>query len=216
MFALFIAVPAVVAVLCFLLVGRTKLHMALKTPLILLGSFLAITSAATALLLGYLFLTRTPSMDSLAQHFAERRAILEQIGAMARADHEYSRLNRAYVTVATTGKSESTRSALIPDRWQRYRTLFAQADLHDGLEQDAAGDVFFISGGEGLVHRGHTTGYVFCADPGAPASAHSPFIPCRQAHQDTGFVAYNVKIDAGGYSFRKIADHWFVFDQGHS
>ncbi len=216
MVILFIALPAIAAALCFLLVGKTKLHTALKTPLILLGSFLAIAAAVEVLLFGYLYLTKTPGLNSLAQHFAERRATLEQIGVMAHQDREYSRLNRAYVTLAATGKTQSTRGALIPDRWEQYKRLFAQANLQDGLEQDAAGDIFFIAGGEGLLHRGHTTGYVFCTDPDAPASAHSPFVPCRSAHQDAGSQPYDVKKNAGGYEFRKVGDGWFVLDQAHS
>ncbi len=216
MLALFIAVPALVALLCFLLVGRTGLHMAVKTPLILLGSFAAISSVVIALGVGYLFSTKTPTLDALTQSFTERRPVLEQIGRMAHANREFSRLNRAYVTLAATGKTESTRSALIADRWEQYKQLFARAGLRDGFEQDTAGNIFFIAGGEGLIHRGHATGYVFCADPGTPASAHSPFVSCRLAHQATGSQKYDVMKNAGGYEFRQLADHWFVFDQDHS
>lgn len=216
MLALFIAVPALVAAVCFLLIGRMKLHMAIKTPLILLGSFAAIGAVVIVLGVGYLFLTRTPDLNTLAQQFAGRRATLEQIGGMARADREYSRINEAYVAILSTGKTESARKALIPDRWQGYRKLFAQAGLQDGLEQDTAGNIFFVAGGEGLIHRGHTTGYVFCADRGATASAHSPFVPCRLARGDTGSQKYDVMKNVGGYEFRKLADHWFVFDQDHS
>ena len=212
----YIVVPLLIVVVCFFLVARVRLPVAVKASLVLLGSFAAVSLAITVFLLGYLFLTKVPTIAELAARFSERRAVLERIGGMARADREYSRINPAYVTFAATGKAESSRSAFIADRWKQYRDLFREAGMRDGLSQDAAGDIFFIAGGDGLVHRGHATGYLFCSEQGSAASAHSPFEPCRLAHTDSGSRRFALKPHVSGYAFRKVADGWFAFDQGPS
>ena len=212
----YIVVPLVIAAICFGIVARTQLGVWAKSLLVLVGSFAAISVGVTVLLVGYLFLTEVPTTTELAGKFAERRAVLEQIGGMARSDGEFSRITRAYVTFAATGKTESSRKAFIADRWREYRDLFRRVGVRDGLSQDAAGDVFFIAGGDGLVHRGHATGYLFCSDPGSAASAHSPYQPCTMAHAEAGERKFALKPRVAGYAFRKLAEHWFVFDQGPS
>lgn len=210
----YLAVPFLIAAICFFVVARVRLPVIPKALLVLVGSFAAISVVVTVLLVGYLFLTKVPSIEELAGRFAARRGALEQIGGMARADREYSRINPAYVTFLATGKTESSRSAFIADRWKRYRDLFREAGMRDGLSQDAAGNMFFIAGGDGLVHRGHATGYLFCGEQGSAASAHSPFEPCRLAHTDAGSQQFALKPHVAGYAFRKVADRWFAFDQG--
>ena len=212
----YIVVPLLIAVVCFGVVARLRLGVAAKSLLVLIGSFAAISVAVTVLLVGYLFVAKVPPIEELAGKFAERRAVLQQIGGMAQSDREFSRITRAYVTFAATGKTESSRKAFIADRWNQYRDLFRQAGMRDGLSQDAAGDVFFIAGGDGLVHQGHATGYVYCVDPGSAASAHSPYEPCTMAHADAGERRFALKPHVAGYAFRKVAEHWFVFDQGPS
>ncbi len=212
----YLVIPLLIAALCFILVARTRLPAWLKPVVVLVGSFAAISVVVTVLLVGYLFLTRVPTTAELAGKFAERRAALQQIGGMAQADREFSRITRAYVTFAATGKTESSRKAFIADRWRQYRDLFQTAGVRDGLSQDAAGDMFFIAGGDGLIHQGHATGYLFCVDPGSAASARSPYQPCTMAHAESGERKFALKPHVAGYAFRKLAEHWFVFDQGPS
>ena len=212
----YIVVPLLIAVICFGVAARVPLPVWFKPVVVLVGSFAAISVVVTVLLVGYLFLTRVPTTGELAGKFAERRAVLQQVGGMAQADREFSRITRAYVTFAATGKTESSRKALLADRWRQYRDLFRQAGTRDGLSQDSAGDVFFIAGGDGLVHGGHATGYLFCSDPGSAMSAHSPYQPCRIPHAESGERKFALKPRVAGYAFRKLAEHWFVFDQGPS
>ncbi len=212
----YVVVPLLIVAVCFFVVARVRLPVAAKAFVVLLGSFAAVSLVITLFLLGYLFLTKVPTTAELAARFPERRAVLEQIGGMARADRQYSRINPAYVTFAATGKAESSRSAFVADRWKGYRDLFREAGMHDGLSQDAAGDIFFIAGGDGLVHRGHATGYLYCSEPGSASSVHSPYEPCRLAHADAGSRRFTLKPHVSGYAFRKVADHWFAFDQGPS
>ncbi len=212
----FVFIPLLIAVVCFGIVAKFRLPVVPKALLVLTGSFAAISVMVTALLVGYLYLTKVPTIAELATKFAERRAVLEQIGGMARADREFGRINAAYVTFAATGKTESSRSAFIADRWKQYRDLSGKAGMRDGLSQDGAGDVFFIAAGDGLVHQGHATGYLFCSEPGSAASAHSPYQPCTVAHADAGERKFTLKPHVSGYRFRKVAEHWFVFDQGPS
>lgn len=212
----FIVVPLLIAVACFLVVVRVKLSVWPKALLVLVGSFAAISVVVTVLLVGYLFLTKVPTTAELARKFGERQAMLEQLRSMAKADGEFSRITRAYVTVAATGKTESSRKAFLTDRWRQYRDLFGRAGVRDGLSQDAAGDVFFVAGGDGLVRAGHATGYLFCVEPGSTASAHSPYQPCTMAHAEAGERKFLLKPRVAGYAFQKLAEHWYVFDQGPS
>ncbi len=65
----------------------------------------------------------------------------------------------------------------------------------------------------GLLNRGHTTGYVYCAPLAVPGAGS--FYPCM-LHQEKGERKYNPKTREEGYSFEKLASRWYAYNEGPS
>ncbi len=211
-----------VCVGCFLLVRVAKSSL-VKLLLSLLGGVLALVFFLLFSLAAFFWDQEPPSLTRLAQKFPERRSTLQQILSMSDQDAHFSRIDPGFVDYgyidgtpggqASQGDSDSP---LPQSRWNTYRSLFSKAKLDQGFARDSDGNAYFMAGSIGLLNRGHTTGYLFCRDQGSPSSRSSPFEPCTLLHQDSGSQSYGMEPRREAYSFMKVADHWFVFDQGPS
>jgi hypothetical protein len=164
-----------------------------------------------------------PDLPMLTKHFSERQATLAQILAMSDRDTHFARIDPTFVDYGyidgTPGGQSmwgDANSPLPTDHWTQYRKLFSEAGLDQGISRDADGNVFFMAGSIGLLNRGHSTGYLFCRDPGSPASRSSRFEPCTLSLQDSGSREYQAEPRVEAYKFKRVADHWYVFDQGPS
>jgi hypothetical protein len=163
-----------------------------------------------------------PSISKLATHFEERRSTLEQILAMSEEDKYFFRVDPTFLDYDFThgkwdGKAVVGEDAakIPPARWQVYRTLFAKAKLDQGFVRRPDGDVYFMAGSVGILNNGHTTGYLYCREPGSAASQDFDE-PCKSATKNSGYQDYSNDPRRDAYSFKKVADHWFVYDQGPS
>ena len=142
---------------------------------------------------------------------------------MSNQDVRFSRIDPTFVNYGEIdgtpgGQSSlgSSHSPLAADRWAAYRVLFLKAKLDQGFSHDADGNVYFMAGSVGILSDGHTTGYLYCREPGSPASQSSWYQPCASATTDHGSQTYSDNPRREAYSFQKVADHWFVLDQGPS
>jgi multisubunit Na+/H+ antiporter MnhC subunit len=206
----------------FWLMGKAR-NIVLKIVFGLLGGCLGTIFLLLFAIAAFFKYEEPPSIATLAKHFTERRATLQQILIMSDQDVHFSRIDPTFVnygyidgTVGGQAMQGQKGSPLSQDRWNAYRSLFSKIKLSQGFQRDSDGNVYFLSGSFGLLNRGHSTGYLFCRDPGAASSISSPFEPCTLSHQDSGSQSYGTEPRREAYSFIKVAEHWFVFDQGPS
>jgi len=217
-----LAILLAVSVGCYLCARASK-HILLKVLLWIVGGAFGAIFILLLLLTGFFWEQEPPSITRLATAFPERRAALEQILAMSNQDTHFSRIdptfvNYGYIDGTPYGQAlQGQGNSPLPDeRWNSYRSLFKKIKLQQGLERDADGNVYFRSGAVGLLNRGHSTGYLYCRDAGSNSSQKSSFEPCTLSHRDSGSQSFSMEPRGEAYSFMKVADHWFVFDQGPS
>lgn len=139
---------------------------------------------------------------------------------MSNVDQDYSRIDPTFIYNNGPKLGDfmwgDASSPLAKARRKQYRALFARAHLDQGINRDADGNVFFIAGSIGLLDAGYSTGYLFCRAPGSASSQNSPFEPCALRPQDSGSRTFQSGPPLEGYSFKRVADHWYVFSQGPS
>jgi hypothetical protein len=209
-----------VTVGCFLL-ARSANSLLFRIPLWLVGGCTGAVSLLLSLLIVFFWLEEPPSLPTLAKHFAERRPTLEQIIAMSDQDKYFFRIDPTFVDYDFTqgnmnGKAVVGPAAakMPPARLQNYRALFARAKLNQGFQRQQDGDMYFMAGSFGILDNGYTTGYLYCRDPGSVSSQSSGYEPCRSATIDHGSQNESITPPRQAYSFQKVADHWFVFEEG--
>jgi hypothetical protein len=179
---------------------------------------------AVALLMGGLWLVfheeEPPTLSELTKNFRSRAQQLDQLRLMSDQDTEFWRISPTFLTPAWGAvpiPKPTVPAPVLPDgRWSEYKTAFKKAGIAEGFQRDATGNIFFMAGAEGLLNRGHATGYLYCVDPGSAASANSQFEPCTLSPQNEGHREYSAEPRVEAYTFKRVADHWYVFDQGPS
>jgi hypothetical protein len=159
-----------------------------------------------------------PSLSSLQAKFASRQAGLNLIVQMSNEDTSFPRIAPDWLDQQVNGTLEqhfqSEHKAALPDaRWNAYRTLFERNAIKLGFIRNSYGDVFIMADSIGLLNRGHTTGYLFCAP--TPVHDASRYAPCS-AGRDSGAQLFHDSPRQEAYSFQKIDEHWFVYDEGPS
>ncbi len=169
----------------------------------------------------FLWWSEPPSLASLMEHFPARRATLEHLLKMSDEDVRFPRLDPDFLydpsrepQRASLEMRDDPQPSLPIQRWDDYRRLFKQAGLKQGFNRDQDGDVFFRAGAEGLLDRGHATGYLYCRNEGSTVSKSAQFEPCRSVNQDADSRPEQVNPPAEAYSFQKLANHWYAYDQG--
>jgi hypothetical protein len=161
-----------------------------------------------------------PALADLQRDFPSKRADLETILRMSDEDVTFSRIAPDFLDRTIDNPNEFGRymrndpkAGLPPSRWDAYRKIYTQAGVKLGIQRDNSRDAFIMVDSVGLLNRGHTTGYLHCA-PTAPPSAFR-FYPCM-LHQDNGARKYDPNTRDEGYSFQKLVDRWYAYDEGPS
>jgi hypothetical protein len=159
-----------------------------------------------------------PSLDSLQTSFPARQSDLNALVRMSNEDVRVARIAPDWLDQTTSGKWEQhmagdPMAALSTSRWDTYRTVFSRNGIKLGLQRNAFGDVFVMSDSIGLLNRGHTTGYLYC---GAPRSQRGYRYPPCALGDDKGEQKFSSNPRRDAYSFKKVADHWYVYDEGPS
>jgi hypothetical protein len=189
----------------------------IATGLLALPALLAVSSLA---LLRFTVFREPPSLTELRREFPSKRADLERIVRMADQDAKFSRISPDFVDRFSDTPNEYGRymrndvKAGLPEiRWDEYRRIFARSRVKLGIQRDGSGDAFIMVDSVGLLNRGHASGYLYC-NP-APSAIPFRFYPCN-LHQDEGSRAYDPKTRDEAYSFKRIDQHWFAYDEGPS
>ena len=204
-----------------ILLARSAKSRLYKFPLWLVGGCSGVLSLLLLLLAIFVWVMEPPSLSALTRHFAERRSTFEKIIAMSDQDKYFFRIDPTFLDYDyTQGKMDGKAvvgedaAKMAPARLQAYRTLFAHAKLNQGFQRQLDGDMYFMAGSFGILDNGYTTGYLYCRDPGSVASQSSGYEPCRSATIDHGSQLYSIAPPRQAHSFQKVADHWFVFEEG--
>jgi hypothetical protein len=161
-----------------------------------------------------------PTLADLQRDFQSKRADLEAILRMSDEDVNFSRIAPDFVDRTPDKPNEfdrftkgDPRAALPESRWDAYRRVYVRSGIKLGIQRDASRDAFITVDSVGLLNRGHVSGYLHCA-PTAPADAHR-YYPCM-LHEDKGMRNYDPKTRREGYSFQRLDDRWFTYDEGPS
>lgn len=173
------------------------------------------------LLIGFMWVSEPPTLSDLRNHFAKRRADLETIIRMSNEDSHYSRIAPTFLdrdeTSGQPGRymEGDPKAGLSFPRWNAYRTIYKRNGIKLGVQRDATGDAFIMVDSEGLLNRGHATGYLFCVKLEATPVNDIRFQPCT-LNQDEGSHKFDPIKREEGYSFRRLEGPWFAYDEGPS
>jgi len=161
-----------------------------------------------------------PTLAQLKRDFPSKKSSLEKIVRMSDEDSNFWRIASYWGVRATDGPIEFQRvsccdgkAGLTKARWDAYNTIFSRNGIQLGIQRDKDGDVFVMVDSVGLLNRGHVTGYVRCSRTVSQDSDR--YYPCKLG-QDTGKQDYNPDTHQEAYSFQKLSDGWYVYDEGPS
>lgn len=184
---------------------------ALTTPI-----WLAI---ALIVFLWFTLFKEPPTLVDLQRDFPSKRADLETILAMSDEDMNFYRIAPDFLDRVPDDPNEvggrymasDPKAGLPKARWDAYRKIYARNGIRLGIERNRVHDAFIMVGSVGMLGRGHTSGYLHCA-PSAPVDSYH-FYPCV-SHEERG----ERKSDRGsleeGYSFQRLDDGWYAYDEG--
>ena len=187
-----------------------------------LGSVFALLIVGLLILGRLLFGPDPPSLADLQKSFPKHRSDLETLLRMSDEDPDYARIDPDFVyhfpkVDPSTGQTDydDSRAPMPSNRWDEYRAIYRRDGITLGIDRNQAHDAFIMVASQGLLNRGHISGYVYCADPlGAQLPNIFRYEPCT-SRLDAGQHRRGVGTDEG-YSFKKLADRWYAYDQGPS
>jgi hypothetical protein len=162
-----------------------------------------------------------PTLADLRHDFPSKHADLELILRMSDEDAKFSRIAPDFLDRTTDNPNESGGRYMLGDpkaelskgRWDMYRKIYSRDGIKLGVQRNASGDAFIMVDSVGLLNRGHASGYLYCA-PTAPADAYR-FHACMQ-NQEKGEQKFNPDTGEEGYSFQRLDDRWYAYDEGPS
>ncbi len=161
-----------------------------------------------------------PTLADLQRDFPTKRADLETVLRMSDEDSKFSRIAPNFLDRETndtfgTGRfmNGDPKAELPKPRWDAYRAIYYRNHIELGIQRDKSRDAFIMVDSIGLLNRGHTTGYLHCAD--SPSAGGDGFYPCL-LHQEKGERKFNPDTRDEGYSFQRLDDHWYAYDEGPS
>ena len=191
----------------------------IRMATIILSTPICLVIAAGAFLRFVVF-KQPPTLSQLRRSFPSKQGDLELILLMSNQDVNFSRIAPDFLDIDchTCKPSDSgrymagdPRAALSTARWDEYRKIYSRNGIKNGIQRDPAGDAFIMVDSVGILNRGHTSGYLYCTS-NAPANAHR-FEPCN-LRQEKGKREFNPELRECGYSFRRIDDRWYAYDEG--
>ena len=159
-----------------------------------------------------------PTLTELQKDYPSKRADLEMILLMFDEDANFSRIapDFLYRTPGTTNQlglymANNPNAGLSVSRWDAYRKLYSRNGIKLGIQRDAARDAFIMVNSVGFLNRGHTSGYLHCVAD-APDDDFR-FYPCM-LHEERGEQKSDRYSNEEGYSFQKLDDRWYAYDEG--
>ena len=162
-----------------------------------------------------------PTLAELKRDFPSKRSSLEMVMSMSDEDSRFWRIAPGWVVRATDDpiiRSEQflendPKAGLSKARWGAYREIFNRNGIKLGIQRNQQGDAFIMVDSIGLLNRGHVSGYVKCSS--TISQDPDRFYPCI-LRQDNGKMEYSPDVRREGYSFQKLDDAWYAYDEGPS
>jgi len=105
--------------------------------------------------------------DALRQQFHTHQAAITQILEMQEHDSRVVRIAPTFTRLDTDWSWPRKEIGLSAQRWNRYRALFKEAGISDGVQSDS-GYVFFFVSSQGLAIGGTSRGFVHIDKAVAP------------------------------------------------
>lgn len=171
-------------------------------------------------LLRFTIFRQPPTLVELQRDFSAKRTDLETIVHMSDEDLAFSRIAPDFLYRTSENPSETgvhmvgdPKAGLPRNRWDAYRKIYSRNGIKLGIQRDLSRDAFIMVDSVGLLNRGHTSGYLYCSSTG-PINGFR-FQPCILG-QEKGERRYDPKTREEGYSYRKLADRWYAYDEGPS
>jgi hypothetical protein len=139
---------------------------------------------------------------------------------MSDEDKDFSRIAPTFLDKTSDKPNDFGRymqgdpkAGLAESRWNAYRKIYRENGIKLGIQRDSSRDAFIMIDSVGLLNRGHTSGYVHCAS--SPSTDTYRFYPCI-FHQDKGEREFDPNTHEEGYSFQRIDEDWYAYDEGPS
>ena len=200
--------------------NATSARRVIRGLTIILTIPLGLVIVCIAILFVFMAASEPPTLGDLQNHFAARKIALETLVRMSDEDTHYSRIAPTFVDRDQSSDQPGRymegdpKAGLAKSRWDEYRALYKQNGVKLGVQRDEGGDSFIMVDSVGLLNRGHSTGYLFCA-PQKDAEKKYRFQPCLQ-NQNEGSHQFDPNTREEGYSFRRLEGSWFAYDEGPS
>ena len=136
-------------------------------------------TAVYARLVSALFLLGTvtaccgPSEHALRTGFQEHKSDLEAIVQLSNMDTRVVRIAPAFTRLSDdwSWPRPKNKWGLTESRWNRYRQLFRQAGIQEGISRED-GKISFLVKNCGLSISGSSSGYVYCQETLSPVVEH--------------------------------------------
>ena len=191
----------------------------------LFGSTLAAFTSAILLLAAS---CSPPSLPTLGGRFAQQRRDLEILVQMADQDSDFYVIDPEWLESSAGQFREEPQAhvALSPfvrknpgldplhdpeafmtiERWNEYRRIFSRNHITQGIRRSpTSGDAFILVKSDGLVTGGSSSGYIHCG----PGPEHT-YPPCSS--KELRFEQPNMTAEHEAYSFLKLADRWYAYN----
>jgi hypothetical protein len=132
-----------------------------------------------------------PSDGSIIRRFYSDKSAYERLSVMALQDNHLWRVAQSWYRTTLGANFHKAKNGLLSsERWKRYRDLFAELDLGDGVSIDD-GNVYFLVDSMGIVGSGSTKGIAF--------------ISLKDKIQSSSDDASH------GITYKQIEGNWFIF-----
>jgi hypothetical protein len=161
-----------------------------------------------------------PTLMELQRDFPSKQADLETILRMSDADSNFSRIAPNFLYRTPEKPNElgqymynDPKSGLSKSRWDDYRKIYRRNGIQLGIQRNVSRDAFIMVDSVGLSNRGHVTGYVHCANSAVPDAYR--FWPCTVGGEK-GSRKSDPDSIADAYSFQRLDDRWYAYDEGPS
>jgi hypothetical protein len=164
--------------------------------------------------------SQPPTLAELKRDFPSKRSSLEMIVSMSDEDSRFWRIAPGWLSRTTDDPTRfeqfmenDPKAGLSKARWDAYRDVFSRNGIKLGILRNKWRDAFVMVDSIGLLNRGHTSGYVKCSS--TISQDANRFYPCI-LRQNNGKREFSSDPRVEGYSFQKLDDAWYAFDEGPS
>ena len=145
--------------------------------------------------------------DVLISNFENNERNFIALVKMAQEDSHVVRIANDFTWLDTDYHWPRTESEIgfSKERWDKYRSMFSQLGLKEGIAWSSDGSILLIASTKGMMTDGSAKGYAFSTKPLSPT-----FDSLESINQQI----HSGKITPGVPVYRKIKENWYVYYEG--